>query len=884
MNQHFLGWEAVSNTLRDRADALDQKAKENAALVRLNVGQRDSLRAIASRIAQNGVLIADEVGMGKTRIAVEVARSVGACGGRVAILLPPGLGFQWQAELRDGGVPDTPPILRSLHAYLAAWDADVAEKQQPWFEKKTVMVSHAFTNWRLGKHADPWRFALVPELYARWRKKIGERLPRGYNDNEALYYRWPRSAAESIAGAIPLDEDHPVRRLLAKLLREIEWPRPLDATEYGKDCELRLWLERCVGVGFGVFDLVIIDEAHKSRGTESGLSRLLENVVMPSEMGRRLALTATPVELDVTQWDNTLRRLGLPEAALSAVTDASLMYADAVARVRHSWRTSSEARNTYRVAAAAFQRVLSPYLIRRDKREDEDVQRFHRVSQLPISAYRQEKEVLVETTDLSEPWRMAICAAESLSVVTRQSEDAIAKRLRLTLGSGHGIAVLLDAVKRSEEDAMQEAWDERERKQEHDELLSGTDAPGGAESKREERAKWWLNVLQPAFSGGDDALFDHPAIGGAVRTIEEITGRGEKVLVFGRFVRPLRALVEILNAREMLRRVQKDEPWPQSKVHRAADSNEWPAVQAAHRQLHSSLSLDTLDAELGARYDRESYRRERFREQLIPRIEQGLQESRAPALYTRIFGVFRRSGAESGAIALVARAMIELAEGIQEITASDTALLFCQLMDAVSDKDQGDDDREIDDDEVAEQWATIEQRLKEEYSRTQGGFARLMYGGTSVASRRMIQLAFNRPSSFPRVLVAQSMVGREGLNLHKSCRTVVILHPEWNPGVIEQQIGRVDRVGSHWCTALAEAINSGTPPDLLPRIEICPVIFQGTYDEHNWQVLRRRWDDLRAQLHGIVIRPSDSPQDEVGKQLVGEISSAAPSFSPSSKK
>jgi hypothetical protein len=59
------------------------------------------------------------------------------------------------------------------------------------------------------------------------------------------------------------------------------------------------------------------------------------------------------------------------------------------------------------------------------------------------------------------------------------------------------------------------------------------------------------------------------------------------------------------------------------------------------------------------------------------------------------------------------------------------------------------------------------------------------------------------------------------------------------------------------------------------------VIFQGTYDEHNWDVLRRRWDDLRAQLHGIVIRPSDSPADQEGKLLMSEISGAAPSFSPS---
>src|SRR5208337_4073033 len=105
------------------------------------------------------------------------------------------------------------------------------------------------------------------------------------------------------------------------------------------------------------------------------------------------------------------------------------------------------------------------------------------------------------------------------------------------------------------------------------------------------------------------------------------------------------------------------------------------------------------------------------------------------------------------------------------------------------------------------------------------GFARLMFGETRPESRRMIQLAFNRPNSFPRVLVAQSLVGREGLNLHNSCRIVVLLHPEWNPGVVEQQIGRVDRVDSHWCKQLKAAIASNSPVDRLPRIEVRPVIF-----------------------------------------------------------
>ena len=851
----------------------------------LNEGQRASLHGIASRILKNGVVIADEVGMGKTRIAVELARCVIESGGRVAILVPPGLGYQWQAELRDGGLNDVPPILRSLSAYLAAWDADETEKQQPWFEKKALMVSHAITNWRLGERTDPWRWALLPELYACWRKRSGERLPRGYNDNEKLVYRRPCNAAESISTAVPSDPQHPVRRLLDQLL-DVQWPRPLDANEYSKSGSLRVWLEHGIGFGLGVFDLIIIDEAHKSRGTQSGLSRLIENVIVSSPTARRIALTATPVELDVSQWYETLSRLGLSDTVLAPVREATTQYADAVTRVRQTWRSSGEARAAYEVAASRFQSTLSPYLLRRDKREDPDVRRFHDQSKLPINEYRRETEITVETNDLSTAWRSAICAAESLSVVTRQAIDPRAKRLRLTLGNGHGIAALLDQINRDDDDRKQEEHDETNRENHRNDVEGDT-----ADGKRQERAEWWLNAIKQAFTNGDDSLFDHPAILKAVEVIEAETQKGEKVLVFGRFTKPLRALVDLLNAREMLRRVQNNQPWPQAKVHGDgndnADNSEWPSVRAAHRQLKSPLQLDSLDEALRTAYERERQRREHFREHLISRIEQGMANIGDPGGVNKaVFDAFKRSAdtitqAEQRSLALVARALMELLGNlVADVSASDYANAFCELIMAVSDKDDADDDSEIDEAKAAELWETFEERLGEEYNRTQGGFARLMFGGTRPESRRMIQLAFNRPKSFPRVLVAQSLVGREGLNLHKSCRIVVLLHPEWNPGVVEQQIGRVDRVDSHWCNELKRAIDANASADQLPRIEVRPVVFRGTYDEKNWQVLQTRWDDLRAQLHGIVIPQSVATVDQEGKELIDVIAKMAPNFSP----
>lgn len=360
------------------------------------------------------------------------------------------------------------------------------------------------------------------------------------------------AAANSITQAVPSRASNPARCLLSCLLSEVNWPAPLNAENYGNGQPLRDWFEKVVGLGLGTFDLIIVDEAHKNRSKDGGLSTVVENVVLAGGDSRRLALTATPIELDVGQWESTLKRIATTTGQRQPVVEATGLYAQAIRRLRLGWRTSSAVRDEYREAAAQFRNALRPYLLRRDKRE-----------------------------------------------------------------------------------------------------------------------------------------------------------------------------------------------------------------------------------------------------------------------------------------------------------------------------------------QAARAWSILEEHLREGYTSQQGGFARLMYGETKPQTRRMIQLAFNRPNSFPRVLVAQSLVGREGLNLHESCRIVVLLHPEWNPGVVEQQIGRVDRVNSRWAKVLRQAIDDGKKGSDLPRIEIRPIIFKGTYDEHNWNVLRERWDDLRAQLHGEAVpaRLRES-EDEEGRAILYEIAAARPSFSP----
>jgi len=883
----FRGWDMVVRSLNALADVQGQEPVITAAARgwTLDEGQCRSIRAIAGRIASHGVLLADEVGMGKTRIAVAVARAVVEAGGRVAVLVPPALGFQWQEELLNGGLA-TSPTLRSLRQFLDCWN-DQGLTAEPWFLQPVVLVSHAFTNWRLGATAARWRWALLPELYAQWRKKRTGRLPRNYSDDERLLDLLGErdqqlgGVAKAIADLAASPGHAAMAAQLDQLIEQTPWKASLDAAEYVRHEGLRDRLECAVGLGLGQFDLVIVDEAHKSRGEISGLTHLLEGVVQCTSGsagprgGRRLSMTATPIELGIEQWSQALQRIGV--TADHALQNSIAAYAKAVSEVRQQ-PSQPSARAGFAAASNQFHGALAPYLLRRDKRESPWVKKFCAGTGLPMHAYREESQISIETSCLPPNWRQAICTAEALSLLAGQQEDGKAQRLRLTIGNGHGINSLLDRWTCDEiEDARQLEHEADAAKSLPDGALPPT-PEASARDKSVQRKQWWMGQLAAAFADGQGSLYEHPSLLAAVKVIEDANAEQEKVLVFGRFTRPMRALVDILNARAMLYSLDADRPWPQATI---ADE-EWEAVQAAHRQINRPgiLNRQSLNAQLEAQYRALENARERSRSQLPDRLRTGLAGMPHAVRAQGLFEAFSRSGR---GLAALAKALGEmLGEQAPELPPLAWAQAFTELVEASSDRDEGenDGDGKLDATEAGKLWATLAQRLEDEYTRPQGGFSRLMHGDTPPPTRRLLQLAFNRQASFPRVLVAQSLVGREGLNLHRACRTVVLLHPEWNPGVVEQQIGRIDRIGSRWEQLLSQAIEQGVDSQHWPRIRIMPVVFKGTYDEANWQVLRHRWDELRAQLHGVVIPESSRSGDPLADGWIDEINAAAPSFSP----
>ncbi|TPG57828.1 type III restriction endonuclease subunit R [Roseomonas nepalensis] len=895
----FAGWELVANHLRAVADAQGPH---------LNAGQRDSLHALAARIRQHGVVIADEVGMGKTRIAVALARAVTEAGGRVAILIPPTLGFQWREELRHGGIPDVPNVIRSLGGFLQIWSG--ALEARPWFDEQVLLLSHGFTNWRLGATTQRWRFELLPLIAGHAQHALGGHYPHGFKAMAERADPWVRTAATSIARYCARPGHPEIRRRYTALGDETIWPEANKAVNYQNGGAPRQLLQRAVGLGLGAFDLAIVDEAHKSRGEDAGLSRLLDGTLLAQRAARRVCMTATPVELSASDWDQTLARIQVDQATRAQLRAVIESYSTAARRVRLAWRSSAEARGAYITAAAAFQAALQPYVLRRDKRQDEAVILFREASRADASAarepigegkarnpdaYRWQHDIAVRPAHLDLGWRRAVCAAEALSFVVHGHDDPTAKRLRLTFGNGHGITTRLDASAASAEDAVRQPGDPNAEPGPDAAPQPGVGmAPESAqalgEAKRAERATWWQQVISRVVRE-EGALYDHPSILAAVAEIEAYDAEREKVLVFGRFTGPMRALVALLNARAMLRAVDAGMPWPQSRV--AAE--DLAAVAAAHQQLGrvGTFDLEVINGILSKQYAEIERRREALRTSLFDLIARGLptRERNAQALARAA-----QDGSDQGR-AILAAAIDQLldsgrrspaeyiggsgtnaAHGLSPEVVADA---FVSLIAALRERDEGDadGDGELNAEEASSIWAIIAERLEDEYRTERGRFARLMNGATQLSTRRALQLAFNRHESNPRVLVAQSLVGREGLNLHQACRVVILLHPEWNPGAVEQQIGRVDRVGSRWSQVLEEVVRMDTRP--LPRIEIRPVIFEGTYDAYHWRVLNERWDDLRSQLHGTVV-PYRSREGCTEQELAfaRELDGAAPCFDP----
>ena len=840
------------------ADYLEQLASQQTDEP-LDAGQRGSVAQLAARIrsGQRAALLADEVGMGKTRIAVALISAVRKAGGRTAIVLPAGLGVQWQMELRIFQDDDQTLLpLRSYDGFIAGFlteeDAEGNEKhkrnhkdwlrnrrqqrelpQKGWADEVVLMISHTFAAMRFPNASDGpaagWRRELLPNVA---RLLAGQRrnfMRNNFHRGEVSQVHATRRAARMIADTII--EHGLCRSVLDDLSGDHRW---LAADEYKRK------ILPLIGYGLGQFDLIGIDEAHKARGEDSSLSRILGPVSWEADDPFRLGMTATPVELDSTQWIDTLGRIsgrddGEDVTSLAELAEWIGGYVDMVKRIQIE-ELDNPLTEGFESTSLRFQHALHPFVLRRDKRHDPQIRAFQEAH----GDYRVVEDLKVSPTTegFTRDWLRRFCAAEALSILPQ--DDHRVKRARLSVAQGYGFGLAPESE--TAEQLLQE-----------DEL--------------EGPQSFWFD----AFRGQPADIYTHPALLAAVGLIESYAERDEKVLVFGRFITPMTALTRLLDAREMLRRLRDGRHWPASKVR---DESE-PAILAAINDPDLCVTtggITSINQILTERYRKWSSARRTELARLHREIEALAPQDDTAA---QLVGYLRQDDDDEelqGDIGALLEALGDRRERADAPWSGDEMLaLFKGLLDDLSTDEEQEND------------SVLQSRLAsylQDFSGREGNFARMMSGTTPPQTRRLLQSAFNRASSWPMVLVTQSRVGREGLNLQEACRTVVMLHAEWNPGIVEQQIGRVDRKGSCWLKDLENWYGhcEGDPP----RIRIHPVVVSGTYDDHNWQVLKERWMELRAQLHGEVL-PHQGTHTAISPELEAlrnRIIAATPSFAP----
>ncbi len=898
-------WACAASALRKLVgdDAAKQREEQH-----LDDGQRASLTWMAERLPQSGVVLADEVGTGKTRIACAVVHAVLAAGGRAAVVVPHGLMHQWSAEsLKLSADSPAPKELATFTEFVR----EVSPNDASWRnisprpnESEWWLISHGFRAPVVRSNSDVWRAALPAfvelHLASHSKREDGRtRIGKLQREIDARASSWGWNGMARIASDVA-----PRVRGRRDLRKRIDALPPLSVASQNNDALLaqfgnggdgRPLTEELLGLWLGEFDLLVIDEAHKSRGevdvddtvlgAASGtiLARLVDALLKQPENGRRLCLTATPMELELSQWLDLLNRArsGLDEERGRQVVKR---LHDAASRAAIAPDEGSRL-DELCAAARDFTKTLSPHVTRRRRDEDPLVSRFRERAVVPEGVphpHRRLRRVQIgwtETVGQSSPWVDVLFAAECMSQsargLTLQDTAAWPRAVRdayTKLSAGH---VSIDLSETSGPLRVPE--------------------PGVVDDYtrcKVARVAYWYRRIRdgrrqvlealPTVNGAKlDPDAEHPRVLAAVKEIEGWTLKDEKVLVFGVFLRPLRMLRDVLNVRHALRAADAGRPIAHA-VHSDA-----ALLGIAIRQLDRMRAEGALTGRLSTGNGAE--------------VRRALADSHKA--YERLRDKVRRRAkkpvvAWTSDRSLLGGASVDdnVEEALQDHLVS---FILDDLLATTSESDEVTDERfdaltnefieerlrpllgELGGEDVDEEQPELRQQslraLLADDDGRQSFHARLLQGATRWETRRYLQAAFNSPGASPRVLIAQSQVGREGLNLHESCRVVVQFHAEWSPAVLEQQIGRVDRKGSLWERLAKKWVHEGAQGE-PPFVEVRQLVFEGTYDAFQWDRVMRRQHVFDASLFGALLPAS--AWDRVPEGRRAGLLAAAPCFRP----
>ena len=907
------------NTLWERVAGRLLEWSKNHNLFRY--GQQDSLLWISRNIPSNGIIIADEVGLGKTRLAILSMIAVLEEGGSAVVVVPPNLLYQWSQEAQD--------VMLALEAIYGSriqkWKPVTLRTYDDLFkvigekdhfplantkEQRWVLVSQTFDLYRIYNTARSWRIELPALIKAHWairdevhgsNKWIQYRRKRGlenisYKENDWWFME---NAASEFLSKMKFDDEYAV-------IFENELIRPngdgeATASEtcaqfFQNNQPGRKLLMHLVGRLIGPIDLLVMDEAHKSRDDDEDpqkrLGRLLGEILVTSKQCRRLSMTATPIELNPDQWFTLLKRTGINQShpdwenIASSINNFSLHLQQASSRP-----DQLNVLDLLIKSARTFEKSLAPFVTRRRRLHQEEMQNLLPPIIQGAHPHRELKTHPIQIQQLTDDWRKMVLALEGQGLASKGLTSLGLAQRQADIRYSSGLQC------------------------EYDLEDSKSTAPKDV-SRKGQRVRAWAKLqrgISDSLSGqGVSWLWEHPRIVQAADRIEELCAFDginprEKVLVFGRFSEPMKALQDTLNLRQTLRIIDS------GKVAMVPSTDfKEQHLYFIYRKLQSKLlfsgklqgtelTTDQLVVHVKDARDRYKNMQDTLRNRFHGDMDDWVGEQPGDAAlarlklksittYNQIFNMLRADIFDD--LLYHSKDILTMSKDDIYKLAHDAWVshLRCILHDSDeaedsdADQDQNDvkrttyigTDKNLANLDTRADMVCIDRFVEYITREPRSHFCRTLDGSVKYATRRSVQASFNRNETGPYVLIAQSTVGREGLNLHRACRRVFLFHPEWNPGVMEQQVGRVDRIESLWNHMARQW--KANPENEYPKIEVESLVFQGTYDEYQANILRSRRASLNAQLFGALL--DEEAMAKVPHEYREKLSKAAPDWGP----
>ena len=835
---------------------------------------------------QPGVILADEVGMGKTYVALAVAVSVveATQGERpVVVMVPSSVREKWPREWDVF----SELCLKNESTWIRA-TAEAINRPATFFKllddpprtrQHIIFLTHgALTN----ALADPFtRLALVRRAlgrkrltaqrraFPRWAERVlpGTTHFRNQRLVEALLDRNPREWRAVLRKAQIDPGDDPVPDALLRVLPSVDIAPLVDALAHlplrtGAHVDERLrrvrsevsrevqevW-RRCMREMRIELPLLILDEAHHLKNRWTRFASLFETPEAEKDVellrgpfgsvfDRMLFLTATPFQLGHHELIEVLRRFtairwggGLErdayEAELKQIERALSTAQTAALRLDQSWgslepevvgefigkawwtdpegedlpeslRSAGRRLADVRDRMSEAEELIRPWVIRHIRADKET-----RRTVLSGRAILGEDGSIEKGLEVGGPAVLPFLLAARVQALV--SSDARFGAARARAYFAEGLASSFEAYRDTRDrQQLKESIDDAE-------AMESSDLPN--------EARWYLDHLDRALPRRVAIMADHPKIAATTERVVELWKAGEKVVVFCFYIATGRALRAHISQRiqdELLREGARKLGIPSGRAEDVfaelerlslrffdPDAPVTKAATATVSELFAPLPL--LDDE---------------RDQAVEVVLRFLRTPSFLVRYTDLSETDRVRALEKALARtdVSGRSVRDKIEGFGRFIADRVELERAELLDALATIHTG---RIFASSEEAHLSGEADRRALVPN-------VRLANGQVSHEARRRLMLTFNTPF-FPEVLISSAVMG-EGVDLHLECRHTIHHDLDWNPSVLEQRTGRLDRLGS-------KSELTGQP------IVVYEPFLEGTQDERQYRVVkdRERW-------------------------------------------